>query len=79
MSELIQAAMEVMKKENSEQKCRIRLLVPASRQEVNSIELCGRHWVVAEFADISDTPSYTCISYSWGTGRIIQDYLRDDW
>lgn len=58
-----------MKKENNEQKCGIGLLVPASRQEVNSIELCGRHWVVADFADISNTPSYTCISYSWGTGR----------
>jgi hypothetical protein len=58
-----------MKKENSVQKCGVRLLVPTSRQEVNSIELCGRHWALAEFADISDTPSYTCISYSWGTGR----------
>lgn len=33
------------------------------------VELCGNPWVLAEFAQISDAPPYTCISYSWGTGR----------
>lgn len=50
-----------------------RLLVPATDltpPEAPYIELCGSRWVLAEFAQISDAPPYTCISYSWGQGRM---------
>lgn len=49
-----------------------RLLVPATdlaSLDTAFVELCGKRWVLAEFAQISDAPPYTCISYSWGTGR----------
>lgn len=29
------------------------------------IELCGRRWVIKEYANFSDAPPYTCISYTW--------------
>lgn len=50
----------------------LRLLVPASDftpPDATFVELCGNRWVLTEFARISDAPPYTCISYSWGTGR----------
>lgn len=49
-----------------------RLLVPATdltSPDALFVELCGNRWVLAEFAQISDAPPYTCISYSWGRGR----------
>lgn len=51
----------------------IRLLVPKTDltpQDATFIELCGSRWVLADFAQISDAPPYTCISYSWGSGRV---------
>lgn len=50
-----------------------RLLVPATDitpPDVPSVELCGSRWVLAEFAQISDATPYTCISYSWGSGKV---------
>lgn len=56
-----------------------RLLVPATDltpPEAPSVELCGNRWVLAEFAQISDAPPYTCISYSWGSGKV-ENMLED--
>lgn len=50
-----------------------RLLVPATDltpPDTLSVELCGSRWVLTEFAQISDAPPYTCISYSWGSGSV---------
>lgn len=52
--------------------CIFRLLVPATdlaAPDAAFVELCGKCWVLVEFARISDAPPYTCISYSWGKGR----------
>lgn len=49
-----------------------KLLVPAADHHSPDkvfIELYGKHWVLVEFAQISEAPPYTCISYSWGKGR----------
>lgn len=50
-----------------------RLLVPATDStplDTPSVELCGRRWRLTEWMPISEAPPYTCISYSWGSGRI---------
>lgn len=50
-----------------------RLLVPVTNftpSETTFIDLCGNRWGLVEFAQISDAPPYTCISYSWGSGRV---------
>lgn len=51
----------------------IRLLVLATDLtplDATFVEICGSRWVLIEFARISDAPPYTCISYSWGSGRV---------
>lgn len=48
------------------------MLVPATDvtpSDAAFVELCGNRWVLTEFERITDAPPYTCISYSWGTGR----------
>lgn len=50
-----------------------RLLVPATDvtpPDIPSVELCGNHWVLTEWMPISEAPPYTCISYSWGSGKV---------
>lgn len=50
-----------------------RLLVPATDltpTDRPSVELCGSRWVLTEWMPIADAPPYTCISYSWGSGRV---------
>jgi len=47
----------------------IRLLLPMDTQKsknARSIELLGKKWVICEYADVADAPTYTCISYAWG-------------
>ncbi len=59
-----------------------RLLVPATVHtppEKPSVELCGRRWVLAEFARITDAPPYTCISYSWGSGKVKNVFEDGQW
>lgn len=49
-----------------------RLLVPATDATPPGapfVELCGSPWVLTEYATIADAPTFTCISYSWGSGR----------
>lgn len=44
------------------------LLEPAngiSSSHTPFIELCGSRWVLNEYANSSDAPAYTCISYAW--------------
>lgn len=50
-----------------------RLLVPATDDtppDVPSVELCGSRWWLTEWMPISEAPPYTCISYSWGSGKV---------
>ncbi|MGZ4956163.1 MAG: HET domain-containing protein [Methylobacter sp.] len=50
-----------------------RLLVPATDltpPDTPFVELCGSRWVLTMLMPISDAPPYTCISYSWGSGRV---------
>lgn len=50
-------------------KCTFRLLEPATDltpSDAPFIEVCGRRWVLTEYAQLSDAPAYTCISYAWG-------------
>lgn len=50
-----------------------RLLVPATEPtppDTSFVELCGSRWVLTEWMPIADAPPYTCISYSWGSGRV---------
>ena len=47
----------------------IRLLEPVRHQfssDASQLSLLGLDWTVCEYADLSDAPSFTCISYSWG-------------
>jgi hypothetical protein len=49
-----------------------RLLVPATDGtpfDTPSVELGVKRWVLTEWMPISEAPPYSCISYSWGTGR----------
>lgn len=51
-----------------------RLLVPATDitpSDTPSVELCGNNWVLTEWMPISEAPPYTCISYSWGSGKVV--------
>jgi hypothetical protein len=36
-----------------------------SSSDAPFIELCGSRWVLNEYANFSDAPPYTCISYTW--------------
>lgn len=50
-----------------------RLLVPATELTLPSrpsVDLCGSRWVLTEWMPISEAPPYTCISYSWGAGKV---------
>lgn len=50
-----------------------RLLVPATNAtppDTPSVELCGNRCVLTEWMPISEAPPYTCISYSWGSGKV---------
>lgn len=54
----------------------LRLLTPANDftpTDAPFIWLCGRRWVLRQYPETlepTDIPSYICISYSWGKGRI---------
>jgi len=41
------------------------------------VELSGKRWVLTEYAQISDAPVYTCISYGWGEKKT-KNLLNDD-
>ena len=50
-----------------------RLLEPANHlthPDTSYIELFGKRWVINEYAQVSDAPEYTCVSYAWGNGKI---------
>lgn len=50
-----------------------RLLVPATDAtppDAHFVELCGSPWVLTEYGSIREAPTFTCVSYSWGQGRI---------
>ena len=52
-----------------------RLLVPAtdaSPSNAPSIDLEGSRWTTTDYTPMfdGDTPEYTCVSYSWGSGKI---------
>lgn len=50
-----------------------RLLVPATDvtpSDTPSVELCGRRWILTGYMPLSEAPPYTCISYSWGSGKV---------
>ncbi|MCK9199708.1 MAG: HET domain-containing protein [Gallionella sp.] len=56
-----------------------RLLVPATNltpPDRPSIELCGSRWFFTEWMSITEAPPYTCISYSWGSGKV-DDMFED--
>ncbi|MCG2745738.1 MAG: HET domain-containing protein [Desulfobacteraceae bacterium] len=38
---------------------------PDSPSGTPLIELCGSRWTIKEYANFSDAPPYTCISYTW--------------
>lgn len=66
------ATLDSLSHQASTQKNIFRLLVPATDltpPDALFFELCGNRWVLTEFVNISDAPPYTCISYSWGSGR----------
>lgn len=48
----------------------ITLLVQARDRTpaADVVEVGGGRWALAHFADISDAPAYTCVSYAWGAG-----------
>jgi hypothetical protein len=51
-----------------------KLLIPAIEPLIagtKTIELCGKPWTLVDFEQLSDAPPYTCISYTWGTGKTI--------
>lgn len=51
-----------------------KLLIPVTKSNVadtKTIELCGESWTLVEFERLSDAPPYTCVSYSWGTKRVV--------
>ncbi len=46
-----------------------RLLEPENHltpPDASIVELFGKRWVITEYVQISDAPSFTCISYAWG-------------
>lgn len=50
-----------------------RLLQPANNStppNVPSIMVLGKRWVIFEYANPTDAPPYTCLSYAWGEGKI---------
>ncbi|MDO6590512.1 hypothetical protein DS901_18120 [Loktanella sp. D2R18] len=50
-----------------------RLLEPANHltpPDASFIELFEKKWVIKEYAQVSDAPAFTCISYAWGKGKV---------
>ena len=69
-----------MKNELNAPASTFRLLIPATDTtppDTPHVKLCGKRWVISEFASIADAPPYTCISYSWGAGRT-ENMFEDD-
>lgn len=53
--------------------CKMRLLMetPASNGgQGRSVVLCGRQWTLVEYADVTEAPPYSCVSYAWGIPRV---------
>lgn len=51
-----------------------KLLIPVTEsilEDIKTIELGGRLWKLVDYEQLSDAPPYTCISYSWGAGKIV--------
>lgn len=51
-----------------------KLLIPVTESILpgtKTIELGGKLWKLVDYERLSDAPPYTCISYSWGTGRTV--------
>jgi heterokaryon incompatibility protein (HET) len=47
----------------------IRLLEPVddlSSPDAVQIEMFDQKWAISEYAELTDAPAYTCISYAWG-------------
>jgi hypothetical protein len=50
-------------------KCTFKLLEPATDftpLDSPSIDVRGKRWVLTEYAQISDAPVFSCVSYAWG-------------
>ncbi len=53
--------------------CMFRLLEPANhltRPDALFIEFFEIKWVIKEYAQVSDAPAFTCLSYAWGKGKV---------
>jgi hypothetical protein len=53
--------------------CMFRLLEPANHltpPDASFIELFEIKWVIKEYAQVSDAPEFTCISYAWGKEKV---------
>lgn len=49
-----------------------RLLEPANHlttHDALALDILGKRWVITEYANVSDAPEYTCISYAWGKDK----------
>jgi hypothetical protein len=59
--------------------CIFRLLEPATclTLGVPYIELSGKRWVLKEYANLTDAPAYTCISYAWGMEKAKNVFSND--
>lgn len=54
-----------------------RLLEPANHStppDASCLKLFNRRWLINEYAQVSDAPEFTCISYAWGK-EIIENPL----
>lgn len=50
-----------------------RLLEPENQStppDAPSIVMFGKRWVICEYAQIADAPTYTCLSYAWGEEKV---------
>jgi hypothetical protein len=56
-----------------------KLLIPVTEPNLKTIELCGKPWMLVDFERLSDTPPYTCISYSWGTEKVVNMMNNDQY
>lgn len=58
-----------------------RLLIAATTTTTpttESIEVGGKLWHLVWFDQISDAPPFTCVSYSWGPGKVPNPFKRDE-
>jgi len=56
-----------------------RLLQPPNSStppDASSIMVFGKRWVIFEYANPTDAPPYTCISYAWGDTKV-RHFLND--